>query len=590
MNYLITEYIRLRELEEEVKNHESLATENKKLRKLLRVHQQVFSYNGLGTTEGSYQCPHCPKSFYDINFLKGHLTRRHPKSGLEIDDPLSLSKRIATYHSVCSNESNKCDKITQELAEVREKLDKTEQDLYKEREARLNLEEKVELDIEEKVKEAEVSLRSQLNLAQFERKMESSGFKDGDETDHSSNEQDQQLSFAKLMLHHTQEVQKLGTNIQMLANSISKNYSPPTAHRFQGSVKQLSPEVPKVIPKVIVESPQKEMLMNDESHPISDSSEDEEELVLEEDQVLEYLGSKLESLGIQQNSTGVSNDVYKASIKALKAEQSSNISSSRKWIDQIVEDNINQRSKTQVKLSRSPYKKILRSSNFEKNKSESDEATKAIKGINEAAKKTEFTVRADVEPLRTTTSKTIGFGKKPIASSRSLEAERYSAQQASGALRLKSALSKKYADEEDTAENGKVSQKRRISFCDTRTEISPEQSDSDLDEIPLFDVQKMMAQPSPAPQPRPRTATLAPTRPQDRDESSHDESAHSGPAVDADKQHKDVQYLTKLIERKLTTTASNKDKPVSTLVPLPTHSLTSQTGSVQRLDDDTDSE
>lgn len=514
VKHLLGEYTRLKQMENEMKGYESVSQENRKLRKLLQIHQSAFSYNVNGNCSDEVQCPHCPKAFYDVSFLQSHLERRHSSFQSDAFVSLSLTQRINDYQSLYARYKDS-DVLIEELNTVKQKLEAATNDLEAERNARLQL----ELDMEAKVRQVEEAFKVQSGL------IFAGDSDDGRDASDGEERRSERLSplpggtnIERIMLYHTQEVQKLGNNIQVLANKIAETYAKSphivldraslTVQPAKNFMKDVRGEAAKSERRVknklenAAEASRLESAADQhDEQPIAmavdgdgDDDEDDEDLTAEE--INNYVSDVMTMLGVPKQATGISNELY---AKASKTFKSTFFES-----DQTIKRNINQlvteEAKKQAKSSKQPLSlKVKRRSEIEERIAKHEPPDRPDQALTaqheqqlgttntheEEQSKWSQTKSKPTPAARDDASQPVDVQQAPEKKSDQPQSNEDAQQKAAAAANpLKSVLKKKEAPA--AAASNTATKGRRISFSETRVEISPEQSEmSDFEEVDL---------------------------------------------------------------------------------------------------------
>jgi hypothetical protein len=113
------------------------------MKRVLQLHQATFQ----NSLHNALQCPLCPKQFLDQSFLDVHTQKRHPDSTID-SSSTPLMHRLAELSSTLTSDSD-IDRLAEQLNILTEKMDKTEELLTKEREARSSLENMISCRVED---------------------------------------------------------------------------------------------------------------------------------------------------------------------------------------------------------------------------------------------------------------------------------------------------------------------------------------------------------------------------------------------------------------------------------------------------------
>jgi hypothetical protein len=204
------------------KERTRLDSENKKLRKVLQLHQKTFQCS----LTGAFRCSHCPKTFMDQNFLDQHVEKRHPITSLDSESGLALREKIADYNAKLGFDKKAFDEMLHELDSFKSKLEQAEATLAAEREARSLLETKIDHEISQKFRDLEESFSDHVNANQRNTLTVpiTTGFVPEHDDDVRSEQKDQESrllnSFDAVLSKHTKQVQKLGKEIEVLSHKL----------------------------------------------------------------------------------------------------------------------------------------------------------------------------------------------------------------------------------------------------------------------------------------------------------------------------------------------------------------------------------
>ncbi|KAI1287444.1 hypothetical protein HDE_10259 [Halotydeus destructor] len=466
------------------KNSKNVKAENDKLRKVINQYQQVLNKDILGEPSSTFQCPYCPKYFSTAVFLKGHIDRRHMAPFTEMDGVLKLGQRVNELYDQCTRDKDKeIELISNELKIVKEKLDMTELELEREKERRTLVTGHLNIEMESRIEAMEDMWRTKLKEVLKERDQYRHK-----ETPVVSDSNENQSTFEKLMLMHTKEVQKLGTNIEYLASKIAETY-PKMRHvetKSQPMVRPLDDEEKKVSPRNHLNGKDRSstpVAIIDEHDPFTRRE-------------LEFqLNGVLKSLGIPSSDHQVSEVKFLDSFKKLKKGRRGN-ADMRKAVVRLVENEI--RTREEPHLSNQwPGNHVDTVDNILDADAEletiADNSYDKKRGNIGISTQEYIDAEHDVTPN----------GSPDVANT-----ERFTEPLQSDRTALKSALKK---PKEPNQPESKA-KSRRISFSETRSEreFTPENSsESDVEELILEEVQNKMATSeqglSVQPLPRPRT-------------------------------------------------------------------------------------
>ncbi|XP_015792552.1 zinc finger protein Dzip1-like [Tetranychus urticae] len=338
--YLLEKYFNhYEQLKEQVDQANYIVQENRKLRKLLEVYKQAFTFGGsisrsIGTDISEenhdklfnqFQCPDCPKAFGNSVYLQSHIYRRHPENSIISRGLMPLTQRINQYHSALLPSAT-VDDVKKELENLKDQLKKTEDQLVEEKESRMALQVHLDTELEAKIKQLTSLLELNKNgdnsnlISQPSNIQQTDGGSklslEDENTDNRDETDGDQISPSKplnveetqnltgLLLAHTQEVRNLGSNLQKLVDKLWSNDSL-AGLKSSNDIGQLENDK-KIETKV-----------NAQSTSEKTESENDREFSSQGIQVLSYLDRYMEALGIMDKSCIRSNEFAEA-MKVIK--------------------------------------------------------------------------------------------------------------------------------------------------------------------------------------------------------------------------------------------------------------------------------
>ena len=585
--------MRLKPMETEMKNYHRVSSENKKLRKLLFMHQSAFGHQLIANADGSdnLQCPHCPKSFYDIHFLTSHIERRHTQfqsdqtiqtltsdqSSLSV---LSLTQKISDYHTVYSRLKN-ANTFSDELTLVKEKLEAASSDLETERQARLELERRIETELESKVRKGDDSI----SQSTFMTSSDDLAFIDENDPGNSSNCTSPVpltgSNIERLMLHHTQEVHRLGSNIELLANKIANSYTTgqlkssdaPVKNSIESSLRKPKVNESNTIVKKLEDKPETsdnisekkdkdtiENIIKDKvsetivkkntqvhvRHRHSSESDSEDCQQLTHCEIHELVNGVLEAIGVNTSKSGIQDEEYRLAMSTFRDQFLESSTDIKRNLKRMIANEIKKRTlpdkNIQNRVGAVAFKKSARSGDesvslplepqIVTSTASSSADSKQQPRVNQRTSKFRVSrISSDQIDQQGSESNIVSTSAKK--SSAKLEQPTEATEQQSKTipiLPIDEEMNKLYAEYSDTVETDKVfnssslvkelksvlksktrehRKDRRISFNETRIEISPEHSvNGDDNEATNIIAETVLADKnSTAPKPKPRSTT-----------------------------------------------------------------------------------
>ena len=461
---------------------QKLMEENRKLRRVLQLHHRSLMQSPL-------RCTLCPKSFVDPKFLEAHMQKRHPASGLDAPGIAPLTAKITDYNNQVGRDKQMFEKM---VAEISDKLAQTEAALESERNARSELQSKLEQEMNNKLRDLENALIEQFNSRILTREVTVAAPQQPEQHYDSA-------SFSRMddvLTKHTSEVIKLGKGIEALANKLD-NVSPVlSSMQFQQPVAPFTPtlaskvdvrsesqykvfSIPNTVRMDVMEqepvknewqTPQRTEVEVKVRHkrntPIVDRNDTPAQSSDPVVKVEDMISSELSALQILPEMEGIDEAMLQQAIRRLEERRDSDPASQtvRQKIVQILE-----------------------------------EMTADFRDLNEETGKKDANTKQDLDPVPVTPDEQSAPEKeksgKPVKSSRKI-AGAVIRKRTPGILKSHS-QSEIYGLSNDSEDK----KGRRISFCDERIEISPSDSSSSSSSS-ISDVNELV------PTPRPRTSTV----------------------------------------------------------------------------------
>lgn len=126
--------VSLRRMSAYKKRVNRLEKEVRTMKRVLQLHQATFQ----NTLHNALQCPLCPKQFLDQSFLDYHAKKRHPDTSLDAASSTPLMNRLSMLSSSFIGDRD-VDRLAEQLNILTEKMDKTEDLLKQEKDARTSL-------------------------------------------------------------------------------------------------------------------------------------------------------------------------------------------------------------------------------------------------------------------------------------------------------------------------------------------------------------------------------------------------------------------------------------------------------------------
>ncbi|XP_054169131.1 cilium assembly protein DZIP1-like [Oppia nitens] len=360
-------------------SNNQLSRENKKLRKLLEIHQKAMTYNQTvsGEYSGEYvQCPHCPKVFFDTNYLKTHFARRHPNDSLDSEGMLALTKKIDKYQTEVFGDNKQLKQLTNEIKVLNEQLTKTEIRLQQERDERLKLEEHINYVLKVRDKELQQMMKEELEDIKFvktERDViqhySNSKDQSNDNTD-DSNEQTSSKSLDVMKIEEIFAIQaKEMIKLDIMKKVIEERQLAIQQNRFDFNYEAIEQHIRNFIEKKVDEKMGLDVKEND----ISIENERSHETLLLKDMTKQNHITVEKSLVEAEVHTSPLIET-KLSIKDQNVVQKIEISENKtKTINDSLNDTIKQRLSETNNIPKSVLKSIISNKKLEENNDKSKE-------------------------------------------------------------------------------------------------------------------------------------------------------------------------------------------------------------------------
>lgn len=512
IEYLLKEFNRLKNCENEIKSQHNLFEENKKLRKLLEIHQKAMTYKT--TVNDHYmQCPHCPKAFFDSDFLKRHISKRHPNDSLDSEGIFPLKQKIEKYATLLNKDNKSVEQLKEKIQELSEKLGKTELDLLLEKEERIKSLEGIGYDLHLSVDQMIQNLREEIEDLKFTQR-ESLFKEDLDSSDQNMDEINRNAEqnsnfkninkFEEMIAIQTKQMIKLGNNVQKMVSHLTQSSPKDTdIQQMNKSLTKINKKVNEQKTTIKTKGIEKEIKNVENVNNIENNEQNKRqnsgiiasnrkisETESVKSEVKETLKQKLNSFAIDFDSSGISEEQYLKAMKKLKAERNLLIEqnrhdfdfvsiekSIRKLIDQKVselsfkksEDSNSIKSEFQPKVKeRKTLTLDLTTNKTQTLKTNETQSIAAIVHLEHNRPTTERSVTSDQKSKKTIDSETKPELNKSISVSQSVRPKSV----------LVSHSSKIGTNDENNSFEVKAKQQKRIRFSEHRIEhqISPEDS------------------------------------------------------------------------------------------------------------------
>jgi uncharacterized C2H2 Zn-finger protein len=502
----------LKNCENEIKSQHNLFEENKKLRKLLEIHQKAMTYKT--TVNDHYmQCPHCPKAFFDSDFLKRHISKRHPNDSLDSEGIFPLKQKIEKYATLLNKDNKSVEQLKEKIQELSEKLGKTELDLLLEKEERIKSLEGIGYDLHLSVDQMIQNLREEIEDLKFTQR-ESLFKEDLDSSDQNMDEINRNAEqnsnfkninkFEEMIAIQTKEMIKLGNNVQKMVSHLTQSLPKDTdIQQMNKSLTKINKKANEQKTTIKAKGIEKEIKNVENVNNIENNEQNKRqnsgiiasnrkisETESVKSEVKETLKQKLNSFAIDFDSSGISEEQYLKAMKKLKAERNLLIEqnrhdfdfvsiekSIRKLIDQKVselsfkksEDSNSIKSEFQPKVKeRKTLTLDLTTNKTQTLKTNETQSIAAIVHLEHNRPTTERSVTSDQKSKKTIDSETKPELNKSISVSQSVRPKSV----------LVSHSSKIGTNDENNSFEVKAKQQKRIRFSEHRIEhqISPEDS------------------------------------------------------------------------------------------------------------------
>lgn len=512
IEYLLKEFNRLKSCENQIKGQYNLVEENNKLRKLLEIHQKAMTYKT--TVNDHYmRCPHCSKAFFDSDFLKRHISKRHPNDSLDSEGILPLKQKIENYVSVLNKDNKSVEQLKQKIQELSQKLAKTELDLLLEKEERINSLEGIGYDLHLSVEQMIQNLREEIEDLKFTQRenLFKEDLHSSDQYMDKINRNEEQNSnfkninkFEEMIAIQTKQMIKLGNNVQKMVSHLTQSLPKETdIQQINKSLTKINKKANEQKTRTKTKGIEKEIKNVENVNNIENNEENKRQNsgIISSDrkisetepvksEVKETLKEKLNSFAIDFDSSGISEEQYLKAIKKLKAERNLLIEqnrhdfdfvsiekSIRKIIDQKVselsfkksEDLNSIKSKFQPKVKERKILTLdLTTNKTQTLKTNETQSIEAIVHLEHNRPTTERSVTSDQNVKKAIDSETKPELNKSISDSQSVRPKSV----------LVSYSSKIGTNDENNSNEVKVKQQKRIRFSEHRIEhqITPEDS------------------------------------------------------------------------------------------------------------------
>ena len=514
IDFLLSEFNRIKSSENERKSQNNLIRENKKLRKLLEIQQKAMTYSRTFNGE-NVECPHCPKVFFDPIFLKTHITRRHPNESLDSEGMLSLTNKINEYQKVLIGDTKSLDELKNEIQVLTQKLAKTEGDLISEKDERIKLEERFEYILRVRDKEIQQTFKEELEEFKFvqrEKQIEdlvhSNHNKSAidynkylDKSEDQNSKPSEIHKIEEIIAIQAKEMIKLGNNVQKLVSHLSnkseKDFKPKPrtlkvkSQAFSGNreekIKTNEQNQRQNKCESIGSQSTKSEDFSSEKNKRQISERKEVKIIDIFNDIEQSLNSKLVSFGIGVDSKGISDEQYSNAMKKLNEERNLLISQNRfdydfnaieqqirKFVDKKVEQRINGSDiETNDEILTIPTIEVNKTSvKVEKNSENEQKSKHSVEVIVHSSPINESKV-TDFSQTLTEDIKAEDQPKEELPKNTETRD-----------VGLKSVLKQNISDRKPSDNNEVKAKQRRIRFSEQRIEhqISPEDSSEDTSE------------------------------------------------------------------------------------------------------------
>lgn len=495
IEHALNEYNKIKKSEEELRDNKKLLQENKKLRKLLQIHQHAIAYKEPANAE--FQCSYCPKAFNELSLLKIHIEKRHPNNTIDSEGMFALTNKIQQYQAYFAGDKTNIQEIQQEMNEIKEKLKKTELDLLLEKESRMKIEEQLETNILHQVNR----VKEELERKQTDDELKAIIDIPDDQLNENDGSKMKHSRVEELMSFQAKQMLKLGSDVQRLVNQLSENFSGKKIHEKT----QEKVQIKKVDKEVLSESKVSNTTINQDKGKVIIVREvqlDEPKFSRKEvtDELKDELNQRLASYGINPNDKGIPKDLYYKAKEKIKFDRNLQIQQFRhdydyvqtekqikKQIDEKVENTNTSKPKIMMR------KKIQRiSSDLTESEKDKLEEQKELKELKEFKKEQKDIQKEHLKEQRNDKMVKAIVHAEDVATSNTENNQEKSQDIKSAETPLVGVL-KKPADQENASEN---KGKKRIRFDDNRIEyeISPNDTSDETSELQDFNLEELRYQ------------------------------------------------------------------------------------------------
>ena len=271
----------VRRMSQQRKHINRMEKEMRTLRKVLQLHQTTFQ----SSLHNSLQCNLCPKRFFDQSFLEAHTKKRHPETGLDAVTSTPLINKLSQLTSSL-NLDRDFDRLAEQLNFLTEKMEETERQLEREREARSSLTNV----LVSRVEGLEDNLTNKLISLQ-EHDDQSVKSRTSSPVSESGSISP---AIQKVMMKQYEEVQKISRDVSHVKKKLEVNR-------------------PETVPKQQVESVQTQTVT-------VPTKQEPQTPNISADDIRSLIQKQLSKLGINQSDKGLDQDRYAAAIDVLKKD------------------------------------------------------------------------------------------------------------------------------------------------------------------------------------------------------------------------------------------------------------------------------